>query len=386
MKITDVKTYVVDMYRANFVFIEIETDEGITGVGEATLEYREKAVVQAIEDWREFLIGKDPLDTELIQMHLERDTYWRYGPVLSSALSGIDIALWDIKGKYYGAPVYQLLGGKVREGLPIYVNAWFAGAKTTPEFVEKAKETVAKGFRALKWDPFGSAYLNLTKQELVDSIDRVAAIREAVGDGVDLLIECHGRFNMTTSVKIARALEGLDVAFIEEPLHVGRIDLYKRLKDQINIPIAAGERCYNRHEACSLIESGAIDVVQPDICHVGGITSLKKVASVAEMNYINVSPHNPMGAGANAATMHVMSTCMNFTYLETMVNDVDWRKDVVTETCYMKDGLLCLSDAPGIGIELHKEAFDAHPYKPVTLRHYDGRLTEIRTENSKNWF
>ena len=189
MKITDVKTYVVDMYRANFVFLEIETDEGITGVGEATLEYREQAVVQAIQDWREFLIGKDPLDTELIQMHLERDTYWRYGPVLSSALSGIDIALWDIKGKYYGAPVYQLLGGKVREGLPIYVNAWFAGAKTTPEFVEKAKETVAKGFRALKWDPFGSAYLNLTKQELVDSIDRVAAIREAVGADFPVLVK-----------------------------------------------------------------------------------------------------------------------------------------------------------------------------------------------------
>jgi len=386
MKITDIKTFIVDMYRSNFVFVRIDTDEGITGYGEATLEYREKEVVRAIQDWREYLIGKDPLDIELHQMHMERDTYWRYGPVLSSAFSGIDVALWDIKGKYYHAPVYQLLGGRVRERLPIYVNAWFAGAKTTPEFVEKAKETVSRGYSALKWDPFGSAFLNLSKAELVDAVDQVASIREAVGDKVDLLIECHGRFNLTTAVKIARELQPLDVAFLEEPLHPGRIDLYKRLKDQVNIPIAAGERMYSRFEACSLIESGAVDVVQPDLCHVGGITSLKKVATVAEVNYINISPHNPMGAGCNAATMQVMSTCVNFTFLETMVNDVAWRKDVVTETCYFKDGGLCLSDAPGIGITFHEEFFDEHPYKSVSLRHYDGRLTEIRTENTKNWF
>lgn len=386
MKITDIKTFIVDMYRANFVFVRIDTDEGITGYGEATLEYREKAVVQLIEDWREYLIGKDPLAIELHQMHLERDTYWRYGPAMSTAISGIDIALWDIKGKYYNAPVVDLLGGKVHEGLPIYVNAWFAGAKTKEEFCEKARETVAKGFTALKWDPFGSAYLNLSKAELVEAVDRVAAIREAVGDGIDLLIECHGRFNLTTSVKIAHELEPLKVAFIEEPLHPGRNDLYRRLRDEIDIPIAAGERTYSRYEACSLIESGAVDVIQPDICHVGGITALKKIAAVAEMNYINVSPHNPMGPAANAATMHVMSTCMNFTFLETMVNDVAWRKDVVTETCYFKDGRLCLSDAPGIGITLHEEFFDEHPFKAVSLRHYDGRLTEIRDNTSKNWF
>ena len=386
MKITDIKAYVVDMYRANFVFLKIETDEGITGYGEATLEHRELAALQCIEDWRSYLIGADPLTIELHQMHLERDTYWRYGPALSTALSGIDIALWDIKGKYYGAPVYELLGGKVRDGLPIYVNAWFAGAKTRDEFCQKARETVSKGFNALKWDPFASAYLNLSKAELVDAVDNVAAVRDAVGPKVDLLIECHGRFNLTTAVKIARELEPLGVAFIEEPLHPGRLDMYRRLKDQINIPVAAGERVYSRFEACELIESGAVDVVQPDICHVGGITSMKKIASAAEMSYINISPHNPMGPGCNAATMHVMSTCMNFTYLETMVNDVPWRKDVVTETCFMKDGLLCLSDAPGIGITLNEDAFDAHPFKPVTLRHYDGRLTEIRNEQSKNWF
>ncbi len=387
MKITDLKAYIVDMYRTNFIFIEIETDAGITGSGEATLEYREKSVVEAINECGRYLIGKDPMDIEMHQMHLERDTYWRYGPVLSSAASGIDIALWDIKGKALKTPVYQLLGGKVRDGLPVYVNAWFAGAKTKAEFTEKARETVAKGYRALKWDPFGDAFLNLTKAQLNEAVAHVESIRNSVGPDVDLLIECHGRFNHTTAVKIARALEPYNIGFLEEPLHPGRNDLLVRLKEQVNVPVAAGERCYSRFEACSLVESGAIDVIQSDVCHVGGITSLKKIASVAEMNYINISPHNPSGPGSNAATMHVMATCLNFTYLETMVDDVPWRKDIVTEDCRFSNGMLIPGETPGIGIKFNKEAFSEHPYKVHELRHYDGKLTEIRdTAASKSWF
>ncbi|MDD5603156.1 MAG: mandelate racemase/muconate lactonizing enzyme family protein [Eubacteriales bacterium] len=386
MKITGINTYVVDMYRCNYIFVEIETDEGITGCGESTLEYRENAVVAAAEYFGKYLTGKDPMDIELHNMHMERDTYWRYGPVLSSALSGIDMALWDLKGKSLGVPVYQLLGGRIRDGLPVYVNGWFAGAVTKEEFAEKASATVSKGFKALKWDPFGDAFLNLDRKQLLESISRVELIRRTVGPEIELLIECHGRFNLTSAVTIAKSLEPYGIGFLEEPLHPGRNDLLTRLRDRIDIPVAAGERCYSRFEACSLIESGAVDVIQPDVCHVGGITALKKVAAAAEMNYINISPHNPSGPGSNAASMHAAATCVNFTYLETMANDVPWREDLVSEGCFLKDGLLYPGDLPGLGITFKKENFSAHPYKPHELRHYNGLLTDIRSKGSKEWY
>ena len=189
MIITDIKTFAVDCFRTNWVFVKVYTDAGIDGVGEATLEYKEKALIGAVEHIKEYLVGKNPLNIEDHWHHIYRDAYWRGGPVLMSALSAVEMALWDILGKHLNVPVYQLLGGKLRDEVRIYVNGWFAGAKEPEEFGEKAKIAVKRGVTAMKWDPFGKNYLEISNQELDKALRCVAAVREAVGNEVDLLIE-----------------------------------------------------------------------------------------------------------------------------------------------------------------------------------------------------
>lgn len=386
MKVTDIKTYIVDAFRTNYIFLKVMTDEGISGYAEATLEYREQSVVAAIEEIKAYLVGRDPMEAELHHLHMERDTYWRYGPVLSSAMSGVDTALWDIKGKALGVPVYSLLGGRVHDKLDVYLNAWFSGAKSKEEFAQKASEAVQKGFSALKWDPFGKSYLTLSKKEMYNTMELIGAVREAVGPKADLLIEGHGRFNVPTAVQIAKELARFGVYWFEEPIHPGRNDLLLKVKEQSPVPIAAGERAYSRFEAAELIQSGAVDFIQPDVSHVGGVTELKKIAAIADANYIVISPHNPMGPAANAATMQVMTSCANFHYLETMITDVPWRRELVSESCYFKDGGLAVTDQPGLGIEFNEEMFGRHPYKAHELRHYQGTLTDIRPPDEIIWF
>lgn len=386
MKITDLKTYLVDAWCSNYLFVKLETDEGIYGIGECTLEYREKAVIAALEDAKEMIIGMDPMNIENIHHILERDTYWRYGPVLSSCISGIDIALWDLKGKVFGVPVYNLLGGKVRDRVPIYANAWYIGSKTPEDFARHAEETVSYGIRALKWDPFGSSYMEMPLSEINQAIRCVEAVRKAVGPDIDLMIEAHGRFNLPTSVKVAHALEDLNPYFFEEPLIPGNNECLKELRERCNIPIAAGERVYSRFDFARMIYQGCIDYAQPDVSHVGGLTEMKKVAALADSNYVVCAPHNPMGPATNAATFQFDSTIVNFCYQETMFTDVPWRRDIVKETNTVINGEMVISDAPGLGIDLNWDAFKDHPArKGIHLHHYNGELTGIRPENSGTW-
>ena len=213
MKITDIKTFNVFTYRTNFVFVKLETDEGISGIGEGTLEYKENALLGAIEDIKRVLIGQDPREVERISHELYRDSYWRVGPVLQSAVSAVNMAMWDIKAKAAGVPVYEMLGGKVRDGVRMYANAWFAGAKTADEFAAAAVKAKNMGVTALKWDPFGKAYMYMENADFRRSIEIVEAVRGAVGNDVDLLIEGHGRFDIATGIKIANALKPFDPVF-----------------------------------------------------------------------------------------------------------------------------------------------------------------------------
>lgn len=386
MKIINFETYLVDAWCSNYLFLKIETDEGIYGIGECTLEYCEHTVIAALEHMRAMLIGQNPLDIENIHHILERDTYWRYGPVLSSAISGVDIALWDLKGKYYKVPVYDLLGGKVRDRIPIYANAWYIGSKTPEDFARHAEYTVSKGIKALKWDPFGDSYLDLKLPELRASMRCVEAVRKAVGPDIDLLIEAHGRFNRTGALKIANALKDYDVFFLEEPLTPGNNECLRDVREKSPVPIAAGERVYSRFDFADMIYTNCIDYVQPDVSHVGGLTELKKVAVLADSKYLTCAPHNPMGPGTNAATMHADATIVNFAYQETMFTDVPWRNDICKESNVLIDGEMVLSNEPGLGIELNFEAFKDHPErKGIHLHHYNGELTGIRPEGSGTW-
>jgi len=386
MKVIDIKTFAVDCFRTNWVFVKVYTDEGIDGVGEATLEYKEKALIGAVEHIREYLVGKDPRQIERHWHDIYRDAYWRGGAVLMSALSAVEMALWDILGKSLGVPVYQLLGGRANDKVRIYVNGWFSGAKKPEEFAACAKAAMERGVTALKWDPFGKAYLTLSGAELDNALACVAAVREAVGNRVDLLIEGHGRFDVPTGIRIAKELEQFRPLWFEEPVPPDNLEALKAVRDKSPVPISAGERLYTLKAFKDLFEMRAADYIQPDISHAGGIMELKKIAAVADTYYIPFAPHNPSGPVANAATLQLAACCPNFNILEIMYSDVTWRADVTDEDLHYEDGYIIIPDKPGLGIELNEEACLAHPYQAHTLRHYTGALTDIRPPETKFYF
>ncbi|NLX96304.1 MAG: galactonate dehydratase [Rhodopirellula sp.] len=386
MKITDLKTYVVHCYRTNWVFVKVDTNEGISGVGEATLEMKEKAVEAAVLELKGYLLGKDPCEIERHFHTMYRDSYWRIGPVLMSALSAVEMALWDISARELGVPVYRLLGGKCNDRVKAYANAWFAGAKTPEAFAEKAKAAAARGFLALKWDPFGSAYMNLSMKELDGALAVVGAVRDAVGNAVDLLIEGHGRFNVPTACTIARELEPFRPLFFEEPVPPDNLDALADVRARSRISIAAGERLYHRSQFRELFERRAADMIQPDVSHAGGLGECKKIAAMAEAYQLPFAPHNPSGPIANAATLQLAACTPNFCLLETMATDIPWRKDLTTESLIFRDGYFEIPDRPGLGVELNEEAFADHPYEPRELRHYRGDLTDIRPPEAEPYF
>ena len=386
MKVTDVRTFVVDCYRTNWVFVKVYTDEGITGVGEGTLEYKEKALCGAVEHIRDYLIGKDPRAIEKHYHAIYRDAYWRGGAVLMSALSSIETALLDILGKSLGVPVYQLLGGKVNDDCRIYVNGWFAGAKEPEEFAEKALKVKEKGVTALKWDPFGKSYLQIDNKSLDKALRCVAAVREAVGNETDILIEGHGRFDVPTGIRIARELEQFKPMWFEEPVPPDNIEALKAVRDKSPVAISAGERLYTRYGFNALFAARAADYIQPDVSHAGGIGELKKIAATAEANYISFAPHNPSGPVANAATLQLAACCPNFCILEIMLTDVDYRKFVTDENLVYENGRIKIGDKPGLGIELNEEECARHPYVRHDLRHYTGKLTDIRPPKTEFYF
>lgn len=386
MKIIEIKPLVCHCYRTNWVFVKITTDAGVHGVGEATLEYREPTVVAAIQQLDRELRGRDPFEIEAIWHDCYRATYFRGGPVNMSALSGVEMALWDIKGKALGVPVYELLGGKVRDRVPCYANGWFSPAQEPREFAEKAKIAVARGFTGLKWDPFGKSYLNIDKTELRKALLCVEAVVEAVGDHVDILIEGHGRFNVATAVRIGRALEAFDITWFEEPVPPDNLEALAEVKQRVRVPIAAGERVYSRWDYQRFFQLRCADFVQPDPSHVGGIGEVKKIAAQAEANHIALCPHNPSGPVANAAALQLAACIPNFHLLETMALDVPYRAEICDEAVTFSDGLMAISDRPGLGIDLNEEAIAAHPYEPKDLRHYRGDLTDIRPPDAVAWY
>lgn len=386
MKVTRLETFVCHAYRTNWVFLKVHTDAGVHGVGEATLEYQELTVVAACKELERTLVGRDPFAIEAVWHDLYRDAYWRGGPVLMSALSAVDMALWDIKGKALGLPVWQLLGGRVRDRVPCYANGWFAPAVQPDEFAAKAREAVAMGFRGLKWDPFGSAYLTIGKAALKKSLQCVQAVVEAVGAEVDILIEGHGRFNIPTAVKIGQALGEYDVTWFEEPIPPDNLPGMIEVKNRVPVALAGGERLYSRWDFRDYLTRGCVDYVQPDVSHAGGISELRKIAACAESYHIPFCPHNPSGPVANAATLQLAACTPNFFLLETMATDVPYRKDICDEQLEFTEGGLVIGDRSGLGIELNEEAIKAHPYEPRNLRHFTGKLTQIRPDDATSYF
>lgn len=386
MKIEKIKSYTVYSYRTNYVFVKIETDAGVSGIGEGTLEYKENALLGALEDIKRVLIGENPLEIDRIAGELYKNSYWREGAVLNSAISMVEMALWDIAGKHYKMPVYQMLGGKVRDKIRMYANTWFSGAKKPEEFAEKAREAVSLGINALKWDPFGKAYMTIDKREFHSAIECVEAVRGAVGKDVDLLIEGHGRFDIATAVKISEALKPYEPMFFEEPTPPDSLDALAEVRRKSPVPIAAGERVYGIYKCKEFLEKGCADFFQPDVSHCGGISAVRKMAAMCEARYVGLAPHNPSGPVANAATLQLAGNLSGFRILEIVLTDVSWRKELTDEKVVFEQGCIEIPDKPGLGITLNEDACSRYPFVPVDIRHYRGDLTDIRPKDENKYY
>jgi galactonate dehydratase len=365
VRITGFETFLANAGLRNYLFIRLRTDSGLTGVGEATLEWQEKTVETLLHEWVERrVLGRDPFDVEALIGGMIRDQY-QGGSTVMTAISGVEIALWDLIAKACNQPVYRLLGGRCHERIPAYANGWYGGARTPADFAERAQTAVARGYRALKFDPFGTAWKVLAPEEADAVIEIVAAVREAVGAKIGLMIEFHGRLSAGAAAAVIRRLARFHPLWCEEPVEPDRLDLLAEVKRSAECPIAAGERLYTHAEFYRLAALRAVDVVQMDLAHCGGILAGKKIAAMAEAQDLLVAPHCSIGPVALAACLHFDVCTPNFLIQEAFTEfDVPWRNDLVAGWNPIKDGELVLSDAPGLGLELDLEAIASHPYIP----------------------
>jgi galactonate dehydratase len=363
VKITRFETFLANAGLRNYLFIRLRTDAGLTGVGEATLEWQEKTVQTLAHEWVEGrVLGRDPFDVEAVVGGMVRDQY-QGGATVMTAISGVEIALWDLIGKACRQPVYRLLGGRYHPRIPAYANGWYGGARTPADFAERARDAVARGYRALKFDPFGTAWKELTAEEAEAAVDRVAAVRAAVGPDVGLMIEFHGRLAAGAAVAMIRRLERFEPVWCEEPVVPESIELLDEVRRQVRCPIAAGERLYTLIDFYRLTSRRAADVVQMDIAHCGGLLAAKKIAAFAAVQDLRVAPHCSVGPVALAACLHFDVSTPNFMIQEAFAEfDVPWRNSLVNGWDPVRRGELVLGDEPGLGLELNEEALAQHPY------------------------
>ena len=374
MKITGIKTNIFSSRHSNakrnWLIERIQTDEGIEGIGESSMLSSDPIVESLIQEWAEnYLVGKDPLAGQVHWTRLHQDNLGRGGRLYSTVLSGIDIALWDLRGKILGVPVYQLLGGPFRDKLRVYANGWYTNPASPELIAEEAKKVVEMGYTAMKFDPFGKiAYTTISPEEAQLSVDRVAAVREAVGPNVDILIEVHARFNVYTAVGLAKRMEQYRPFWYEEPVSQENTNEMRQVRDRINIPVATGERLYLKFPFFDLVKNEAVDILQPDICNAGGITELHKIGSMAEAQHVMMAPHNTNSAVGTVASFHLDTAMPNFLIQEYHAEFYEPHYfQVVQGLPRQKDGYVSLPEGPGLGISLDDELLDRYPYLPLGM-------------------
>ena len=371
MKITGITTHIVSSQhrnaQRNWLILRLDTDEGLVGWGEASMLGHDPLVAQLLEEWAtEYLCGKNPLSHELHWTRLYHDAKGRGGRLFSTALSGIDLALWDLKGKALGVPLYELLGGPLRQRLRVYANGWYDVRGTPEEIAAQACEVVSMGYTALKFDPFGHTAYTLSSQEAQVSVDRVAAVREAVGANVDILVEAHAKFNVATAVQLGRRLERYRPLFYEEPVSYENISEMVQVRQRVDIPIATGERLYLKFPFFELVKMEAVDVLQPDICNAGGITELKKIAAIAESQHVLMAPHNTNSPLGTAACFHLDASLPNFLIQEYHAEFYSpFYFELFEGLPRQRDGYVDLPTGPGLGLSFNEEVAAAHPYRPL---------------------
>lgn len=381
MKITKLETFIVP---PRWLFLKIETDEGIVGWGEPVIEGKASTVQGAVEELSDYLIGKDPLRIEDHWQVMYRGGFYRGGPILMSAIAGIDQALWDIKGKYFNAPVYQLMGGACRDSIRIY--SWIGGDR--PSDVGKAaKEAKEAGFTAVKMNATEELQFIDSYEKIDQAVARIAAVREAGGNELGIGIDFHGRVHKPMAKILVKELEPYRPMFIEEPVLPENNEALREIARHTNIPIATGERMFSRWDFKSLLSSGYVDIIQPDLSHAGGITECKKIFAMAEAYDVAAAPHCPLGPIALASCLQVDATSYNAFIQEQSLGIhynqgsdlLDYLED--RSVFEYKDGYVQIPQGPGLGIQINEQhvrkmAEVGHSWKNPIWRHKDGSIAE----------
>tara|TARA_Y100000991_G_scaffold212059_1_gene195513 strand:+ start:296 stop:1444 length:1149 start_codon:yes stop_codon:yes gene_type:complete len=381
MKITRLTTYIVP---PRWLFLKIETDEGLFGWGEPVVEGRAHTVATAVDELSDYLVGKDPLQIEKHWQAMYRGAFYRGGPVLMSAIAGVDQALWDIKGKYHDTPVHQLLGGQVRDRIKVY--AWVGGDRPS-DIVASAEKAISDGFSATK--------MNLTEElqvvdhlsKIDDAVERIASLRSAVGNKLDIAVDFHGRVHAPMAKVLIKAIEPYNPLFIEEPVLSEQLETMAQLRRNTHIPIATGERMYSRFDYKNLFSLGAADIIQPDLSHAGGITECKKIAAMAESWDLALAPHCPLGPIALAACLQIDAVSQNAFIQEqsqgihyNQSNDLtDYLSD--PSVLHFSDGYVDIPQGPGLGIDINEDyvierSKEGHRWHNPIWQHGDGSIAE----------
>lgn len=363
MRVAHFETFLANAGLRNYLFIRLTTDTGLTGIGEASLEWQEKTVETLCHEWvADRVTGRDPFDIEAVIGNMIRDQY-QGGSTVMTAISGVELALWDIVGKACGQPVYRLLGGRYHKRIPAYANGWYGGARTEIEYAERAREAVARGYCGLKFDPFGTAWKEMSAEAMEEAEGLVAAVRAAAGPQVKLMIEFHGRLSAPCALAMIERLVKYAPHWCEEPVPPESIELLSVVKQRSQVPIASGERLYTVADFQRVIALRAVDVLQPDIAHCGGILVSKKIAAMAAAQDILIAPHCSVGPVSLAAALHFDASTPNFSIQEAFAEfDVPWRNDLVRGWNPLRQGEFVLSDEPGLGLDIDEGVIADHPY------------------------
>jgi len=388
MRITRVRAFVVNAEMRNWVFVKVETDTpGLYGWGEASLEWKTRALVGAVEDFEPMLIGEDPKRIEHLYQKMYRQSFWRLGVIGMSAISAIEQALWDIRGKDLEVPVFDLLGGRVRDKVRMYTHLGGGDMKAVYEtfdpgpLIELAHKVVGEGYTALKvvFVPYSRPLEGIRPVKKFASL--MEQLRTSVGDDIDIMVDFHGRTTPAVATQYIHAIEEFSPYFCEEPVPPENVDSLVEVTRAVKVPIATGERLVSMHQYREVFEKHACHVIQPDLCHCGGLLAARKIAAMAEIYNMGVAPHNPLGPIANAAALHFDLATPNFIIQEDMLTDVPWRWDVVKSSLETKDGHWLPPTAPGFGVEVDETEAAKHPFKQEiihsnTIRAEDGAILD----------
>jgi galactonate dehydratase len=364
MKITDVRTYLVGNPWKNWLFVRVDTDEGIHGIGEGTLNAFSRTVEAAVQELRDEYIGADPSQIELLLQRMVRDVYTEGGQIHMSAVSAIEVACWDILGKAAGKPVHELLGGRVRDRVRVYANGWYRTERRPELVADQAADVVARGYTALKMDPFGAAYRVMERREEDLSLEIVAAVRERIGPDVDLMIEGHNRFSVATALRVADRLAEHRPAWFEEPVPHQNIAAVVEVARRSPVPVATGESYASIQQFADLMRNDAVHIYQPEPLFLGGLWRTRQLAAMADAHYAVVAPHNAQGPVCSAISLQLGACIPNFYVQESFdESNAAWTREIVDHPVVQKDGFVEVRSTPGLGIDLDWEALGGQPYQ-----------------------